>query len=461
MAKRSAHDQRGQLRDSVQRHVRNDSAVDFFNLLTGPELLAATESHLPEHRERLYPPTVTLSMFIKQALDQDASCQRAVNGWAAQRVAEGLPMNSVRTGGYCRARQRLPSAMVSELTRETGALLCSQSMKRWRWRGRVVKLVDGTGISMPDTPDNQACFPQPGTQAEGVGFPQLRLVGVVCLSTGALVDAAVGPLEGKGNSEHNLIRGLLGAFSAGEIMLADALYASYWLMADLYSAGVDVVMEQHGSRTTDFRRGRRLAAREHVVIWDKPRQRPPWMSQDRYHGYGDTPTVREVDVGGRVLVTTMFNRRQAPKKALAQLYTQRWHVELDLRNIKTTLGMEVLRCKTPEMVEKELWVNLLAYNLIRVLMAQAALASGLLPRELSFKHTVQLWLQWVARHTRGTEASQLEALFCLIAQIEVGNRPGRLEPRARKRRPKPYPWLKVPRRIAKQQIRTLGYLPNS
>lgn len=460
MGKRITSGRRGQLRDSVRQHARDDSAVDFFNLLTGPGLLALTEAHLGEHRERVYPPTVTLSMFIKQALEEDGSCQRAVNGWAAQRSADGLSVHSVRTGAYCRARQRLPTAMASELTRETGTLLCSQSMKSWRWRGRVVKMVDGTGISMPDTPENQARYPQPGTQAAGVGFPQLRLVGVLCLSTGALLDAAFGPFEGKGNSEHDLVRKLLGTFAPGEVVLADALYCSYWLIAALQGAGVDVVFEQFGARQTDFRRGRRLATRDHVVTWDKPRQRPQWMSKEAYDEYPDTLTVREVEVDGRVLVTTMCNRRRAPKKALSQLYTQRWHIELDLRNIKTTLGMEVLRCKTPDMVEKELWVNLLAYNLIRVLMAQAALGAGLLPREISFKHTAQMWLQWTPLRTRGTESSQLRALFILVAQIRVGNRPGRLEPRARKRRPKPYPWLKVPRRLARQQIRTLGYLPN-
>jgi hypothetical protein len=172
--------------------VCEHSAVDFFNVLTGPLLLELTEAHLPAHRERLYPPTVTLSMFIKQALDEDGSCQRAVNGWAAQRVAEGLRPQSVDTGAYCRARQRLPVEMVAALTRETGKLLCAQADTGWRWRGRTVKLVDGTGLSMPDTPDNQARYPQPSSQAPGVGFPLARLVGVICLSTGAVIDAVIG-----------------------------------------------------------------------------------------------------------------------------------------------------------------------------------------------------------------------------------------------------------------------------
>ena len=324
-----------------------------------------------------------------------------------------------------------------------------------------MKLVDGTGISMPDTSDNQAQYPQSSNQAPGVGFPLARLVGVICLSTGAVVDAAIGPFAGKGHSEHGLVRELLDGFCAGEVMLADALYCSYWLIAMLQSAGVDVLFEQHGSRITDFRRGHRLGTRDHVVTWRKPVARPSWMTRAQYEAYPDELTVREVAGEKRVLVTTMLDPRKTRKKDLLELYTQRWHVELDFRNIKTTLGMEVLRCLTPQMVEKELWVNLLAYNLIRLLMAQAALEVGLHPRELSFKHTVQMWTQWILLHSGRGQDWQRDTLFQLIAQVRVGHRPGRLEPRARKRRPKPYPWLKVPRPLARQQIREFGYLPNA
>lgn len=461
MVKRSAKRLLEQRRTAVRNHGRNETAVDFFNLLTGQRLLNVTEEHLPEHRERLYPPTVTLSMFIKQTLDEDGSCQRAVNGWAAQRAADGLSSQSIRTGAYCRARQRLPTAMVSALTREVGSMLCAQAKTGWRWRGRNVKLVDGTGISMPDTACNQARFPQPSTQAKGVGFPLIRLVGVICLSTGVVLNMAMGQFEGKGRSETDLFRSLLGTFRAGDVVLADALYCSYWLIATLRELGVDVLFEQHGTRRTDFRRGRKLGAREHVVALRKPYDRPRWMTREQHASYPDEVAVREIDDGGRVLVTTMLDPRRSPRKALCDLYAQRWNIELDFRNIKSTLGMDVLRCHSPEMVEKELWVNLLAYNLIRVLMAQAAELSGLHPRELSFKHTVQMWTQWpLLRANRSARRLQAQ-LFALIAQVIVGHRPGRLEPRARKRRPKPYPWLKVPRAQARQQIRTLGYLPNA
>ena len=195
---RNARNVLHQRQTRIGRQSKATQAVEFFNVLTSPHLLKTTESLLPEHRERLYPPTVALSMFMRQVLEADGSCQKAVNGWAAQRAADGLTACSVRTGGYCRARQRLPLEMVSSLTRETGRLLSQKALAQWLWRGRAVKLVDGTGISMPDTPQNQAVYPQPSSQASGVGFPLARLVMVICLATGAALDAAIGPHSGKG-----------------------------------------------------------------------------------------------------------------------------------------------------------------------------------------------------------------------------------------------------------------------
>lgn len=461
MTDRNVQQRYQQHRRKIHRQARQTEAVDFFNVLTGPDLLEETEAYLPAHRERLYPPTVTLSMFMKQALSADRSCQRAVNAWAAQRTAEGLAVQSIHTGAYCRARLRLPIEMITALARESGRLLCTQAQHGWRWRGRVVKLADGTGISMPDTPENQACYPQPRSQAKGVGFPLARLVGVICLSTGVVLDAAMGPHEGKGNSELDLFRGLLDTFHGGDVLLADALYCNYFMISSLQAAGVDVLFEQHGSRITDFRRGKALAKRDHIVRLRKPSARPKWMSREQYAAFPDEITVREVKVNGQVLLTSMTDHRQVRKRELSQLYAMRWSVELDLRNIKTTLDMEVLSCLSPQMVQKELWVYLLAYNVIRFLMAQAAHSAGMHPREVSFKHTVQMWTEWISRSLVGRCLGTEADLLRLIAQLPVGKRPGRLEPRARKRRPKSYQWLKVPRNKARRQIRLHGYLPNA
>jgi hypothetical protein len=439
----------------VTRRASEHAAVDFFNLLCGPELRAKTEEHLPEYRERLYTPTVALSMFMKQALSADRSCQNAVNGWAGQRTAEGLSVERVGTSGYCQARQRLPLGMVKGLAQEVGRLLSDRAPMGWSWRGRPVKLVDGTGISMPDTPANRSCYPQLSSQAAGVGFPIARLVTVICLSTGAILQGQMGPFEGRGHSELDLFRSVQQTFVAGDVMLADALYCNYFTIAALQRMGVDVLFKQHGSRKTDFRCGQKLGKRDHQVYWPRP-ARPYWMSPEEYADLPAQLCVRELQVGQGVLVTTLLDSRAVCKRELSRLYEQRWHVELDLRNIKTSLGMEVLSCRSPQMVEKELWVYLLAYNVVRLLMAQAAVEHGVLPRQLSFKHTAQLWAQWQCSACENTQA----ILPRLIGQVRVGKRPGRMEPRARKRRPKSYQWLKVTRRKAKQQIRRYGHLPN-
>lgn len=456
MRNRNAEFEQQQHQRDIQGAIRRIDAVDFFNALTGPELLGITEAHLPEHRERLYPPTVTLSMFMGQVLNSDGSCQHAVNAWAVRREAEGLRECSSRTGAYCKARQRLPVEMVQALTRSSGAKLSERAAPAWRWHGRTVKLVDGTGISMPDTPENQSAFAQLSTQAKGVGFPIARFVGVICLATGAVIDGAIGPFCGKGNSELGLLRSLQGAFASGDVMLGDALYCNYFLIATQMAAGIDVLFAQNGARITDFRRGQLLGVRDHVVSWPKPLIRPQWMSKQHYEEFPAQITVREVKVGKRVLVTTMLDPKQVCKNELSELYAMRWHNELDLRNLKTTLGMEVLSCNTPQMNTKELWVHLLAYNVIRLLMAQAALNAGVHPRTISFKHTLQLWTQWLCqRLTNNPVHSAL--LFRLIAQSKVNHRPGRIEPRARKRRPKPYHWLKESRPRARRRIQTQGH----
>ena len=452
---RKARSDLHQRRSRITRRSGSTEAVEFFNVLTSAQLPETPKALLPEHRERLYPPTTTLSIFMRQTLEADASCQKAVNGWAAQRAADGLRACSVRTGGYCRARQRLPLEMVRALARNTGRLLSQKAHTHWLWRARAVKLVDGTGLSMPDTPENQAVYPQPSTQATGVGFPLARLVMVICLATGAALDAAIGPHLGKGSGELGLVRQVLGSLRPGDVMLADALYCNYFLIATLMAAGVDVLFEQNGSRTTDFRRGQSLGTRDHIVRWPKPASRPQWMAPEQYANAPDELVLRECKVAHQVLVTTLLDHRRVSKDDLSQLYARRWNVELDLRNLKTTTGMDVLRCQTPQMADKQLWVHLLAYNVIRLLMAQAASHADVDPRNLSFKHTVQLWTQWVACALSATHDGG--RLFALIAQCQVGHRPGRIEPRMRKRRPKPYPWLKTPRAHARRQVQRHGH----
>lgn len=241
--------------------------------------------------------------------------------------------------------------------------------------------------------------------------------------------------------------------------VTSCFYATYFLLCALQARGVDGVFEQQGARrrSTDFRRGQRLGQRDHLIELRKPKVKPDWMTQAAYEQAPDTMKVRELRTGGKILMTTLHCPKRTNKAALKALYRDRWHVELDLRNIKTTLGMEMLSCRTPAMAEKEIWVYLLAYNLIRLLMAQAASLADLNPRQLSFKHTLQLWIAWRQNGTGGHNDSQLATLFILIAQQQVGNRPGRIEPRAMKRRTKPFPLLTKPRPSAQEDVRNYGH----
>ncbi len=453
----TARQQRRARKKEVQKVARRVDSMSFFNLLTGPELLEKLEALLPEYRDRKYPPTITLAMFLGQVLSTDGSCQNAVNEAIISQLLKGKNPGSANNGPYIEARQRLPQDMVRGLAEHIAGQLNTHTPTRWLWRARHVKLVDGTTTQMADTPQNQAQYPQHGSQKDGVGFPIARLVGVISLANGAVLDVGMGPYKGKGTGEYALFRELLKCFVKGDIMLADSYYCSYFLIAALLAMGVDFVFEQHGARDTDFRTGEKLGSRDHVVTWSKPKVRPDWMTAQEYASFPAELTVREVKVGKKILVTSFLKLREVSKRDLGKLFLQRWNVELDLRNIKDTLGMGELRCRSPEMCEKELWVYMLAYNLIRLLMAQAAVQAGVLPRELSFKHTVQVWLAWSRQQFRSDAPEDLAALFRLIAYVRVGKRPGRIEPRVLKRRPKPFARLHIPRRRARRNIKLYGH----
>ena len=446
-------------RQRVRHYAGNTDSYAMFNLLTGPQLLDRVEQLLPEHRERLFPPTETLSMFLAQALSADGSCQQAVNDAMVKRVISGMEPGKTNTGAYCKARARLPLTMVSTLALQTGAIVAKGAAPWWHWQSREVRLVDGATVTLPDTEENQAAYPQSSSQKAGLGFPICRVVALLCLGSGALLNASTGPCEGKGSDEQSLLRSMLDTLKRDDILLGDAFYATYFLLCELVCRGVDGLFEQHGSRkrSTDFRKGEKLGVRDHLIVLTKPKKKPDWMSQDEYDQAPGTLKVREFKAGGKIMVTTFLCPKQAPKAVLKALYRCRWNVELDLRNIKTTLGMETLRCKTPEMAIKELWVYLLAYNLIRLLMAQAALLADQIPRQLSFKHAVQIWSSWQQRGGGTHDAVSINALLILIAEPRVGLRPARLEPRAVKRRPKPFPRLIKPRQVAREEVRKNGH----
>jgi len=259
-----------------------------------------------EFRNRIFSPIVTISAFIFQVLSEDHSCQEAVARVMAELVAQGKPPCSPGTGGYCQARQRLRNKLVWRLLRAVGNALHDQTPSHWQWKGRKVVLVDGTTISMPDTPKNQAKYPQSESQKKGVGFPVLRLVAAMSLATGAVIDLAIGPYQGKQTGEHALLRQILSGLHSGDVLIGDRYYCSYFLIAALLAMGVDGVFQNHASRKTDFSKGQHLGNEDHVIKWQKP-IRPDWMDQQTYDNVPDTLKVRETSVKGRVLISTFLD----------------------------------------------------------------------------------------------------------------------------------------------------------
>jgi Transposase DDE domain len=450
----------------LRRQFLQDGDLAFTTVLT-EDVIAQALATAGGWLDRIFSPLVTLWVFLGQVFSADHSCRAAVARLIAHRVAGGQDPCSARTGAYCRARKRLPEAFFSETALRTGRALDDGVDKGWRWKGRRVYAYDGSSVTMPDTPANQAAYPQPVAQKPGLGFPLARLGAVFSLACGAVVGLGTCRYAGKGQSDLGLLRTLLDLFRPGDVMLADRLMCAWTEMVMLQQRGVDSVCRFSSHRTADFRRGRRLGEGDHVVEWPKP-PKPRSIDREAYAALPASLTVREcrVRVGQpgfrtRVLVvaTTLLDVEAFTKDDLAQLYRARWNAELDLRSLKQVLQMDVLRCKTPELVRKELWAHILAYNLIRTVTAQAATRHGIEPRSISFKGTLQtLEAFQPVIALRGERDSAFrrdlyERLLDAVASHRVGDRPDRYEPRRRKRRPKPYDRLMKPRHEAKQALR--------
>ena len=408
----------------------------------------------------IYTPAVTVWVFLSQCLSMDHSCRDAVARLIAWRVARGLRTCSADTGAYCTARADLPEAVCCQLVRQTGAGLEQAAPAEWLWHGRRVRVIDGSTITMADTPQNQAEYPQLKSQAAGCGFPIARIVVVFSLAVGTVVEAALGKYEGKQTGENSMFRSLHDCLAEGDVVLADRYFSGWFDLALVAQRGVDVVVRKHQLRATDFRTGERLGKDDQRVRWSKP-QRPPWMSVEEYAALPDELVLREVRVrvsqkGFRtkqlVVVTTLLDAEDYPRDQIAELYRRRWQAELHLRSIKTVLQMDHLRCKTPHRARNEFCMHLVGYNLIRQAMTLAALQSGAQPWQVSFKGALQTVNQFLP--TLGSSASLdawCDALLSAIATHLVGNRPDRYEPRLTKRRPKKFKHLRRPRATYKKR----------
>jgi len=402
----------------------------------------------------VYTPAVTVWMFLSQCMSADHSCRDAVARLAAWRVAKGLSPCSAETGGYCIARSHLPEEACRQLVRQTGQELENETPAEWLWHGRRVRVVDGSTVTMADTPKNQAEYPQLKSQQRGCGFPIARIVVVFSLAVGTALEAAIGRYEGKQTGENSMFRALGDCLSKGDVAVADRYFSGWFDLALLKRHGVDAVVRKHQLRATDFRTGQRLGKEDQLVRWNKP-ARPKWMERDEYQSLPDELVLREVRVrvkqkGFRtkslVVVTTLTDANEYPAVEIAELYRRRWQAELNLRSLKVVLQMDHLRCKTPLRVRNEFYMHLAAYNLIRRAMALAAFQSHVCPWQLSFKGALQTLNNFLPQLAcQGSVDAWCRALADAIATHDVSNRPDRYEPRLTKRRPKKYKHLRQPR----------------
>lgn len=443
--------------EEVRARFARGQGLPFADALTERSILDALDEHDVQYRDRLFSPATTIWGFLSQVLSEDHSCRDAVSRIIAHRAASGLEPCSPNTASYCAARARIPTAVLRSLTRRTAQQLQEGLPEEWKWNRRNVFIADGSHVSMPDTEANQAAYPQPAVQQDGIGFPLARLTVLLSLATGACHDLAIAPYAGKGTGEKTLLRQMYDTLKPGDVLLADALFDDYFIACELRQRGIELVARAHYQRveTQTVQSG----PEGDVIVWHRP-NKPHGMKGEQYRTYPETLRMRQVSVDARdkdnrveqfKVVTTILDAA-IDGVQIGALYERRWAGEIDIRSIKSTMKMDVLRCKTPAMVRKEIWAHLLAYNLLRTVMAVAANENGIEPREVSFKGAKQVVTAFAPKLEAARpedRAALLDAMLASVAYHRVGDRPGRWEPRARKRRPKPTKRLNQPRRVAK------------
>jgi Transposase DDE domain len=441
----------------VRVRFARGQGLPFADALTEHQIRVALDHQGVQYRDRLFNPSTTIWGFLSQVLSEDHSCRDTVSRIIAHRAAAGLPVGSANTASYCNARTRLPTGVLRTLAKRTAQQLQDSLPQAWKWHGRSVFIVDGSHVSMPDTEANQARFPQPTVQKPGLGFPLARVVVLLSLASGACHDLAIAPYAGKGTGETTLVRELYDTLAPGDVVLADALFDNYFIAWELRQRGLELVArvqaERVGTRTVESRPD------GDIIVWQRP-NKPRGMTGAQYRSYPESLIMRQVSVDARAsnnraerfkVITTMLDAASDGGQ-IGHLYERRWDGEVDLRSIKSTMKMDILRCKTPAMVEKEIWAHLLAYNLLRTVMAVVAVENGVEPRALSFKGAKQTLTAFAPKLEAAPPEQRLglvDVLLKVVAYHRVGNQPGRWEPRARKRRPKPGNRLMQPRHIAK------------
>ena len=424
--------------------------VELAGLLPTAQVQAACATAEYQDRGIVYTAATTLYAFLAQMLRADRSCQQTVSGVAAHRVANGQRPCAADTGGYCKARQRIPEAVFTTLFEQAGRETEDRLGEKGLWCGRRVRVIDGSTLQIADTEANRREYPLQRGLQPGCHYPVVRILAVFSCAVGVVLQALLRPYQGKGTGETGMLRDLADFFSPGDVQLNDRYYGGYWDIAFWQQRQVDLVTRLPASRRSDFRRGQRLGKNDHRVTWRRT-ERPEWLTLAEAANFPETLTLREVRVpvtipGFRtrevIVITTLLDPVAFPAHEVAGLDRRRWQAELHLRSLKTHMEMDYLRTKHPETVRKEFFIHLLAYNLVRRVALEAALANHLEPWQISFKGTLQTLNEFLARFHRATVVEQwVESWLRTIAQIQVGHRPDRIEPYAVKRRPKNYPPL--------------------
>lgn len=435
------------------RHVRQGD-FELQALVPEKEIDDAVVATGYRDRGVLYTAVSTVLTFLGQVLRADRSCQRAVNALAAHRVAKERAPCSADTGGYCKARKRLPEAVCKTLMQQSGVKLEAEAPTSWHWQGRRVLVADGSTLKIADTEANRKEYPLQHGIVPGTSYPVVRILVLFSLAVAGVIDGLLRPYQGKGTGETAMLRDLADHFRPADILLGDRYFSGYWDIAFWLRRGVDVVTRLSNNRKSDFRRGQRLGPDDHLITWRRT-ERPEWITPAEAKDYPAELVLREIRVrmdvpGFRVeeiiVITTLTDAENYPASVIAELYRQRWQAELHLRDLKTQMGMEQLTTKSPALVRKEFAMYLLAYNCVRRITVEAALAAGAQPWQISFKGAWQSLTEFLARlHGCANVIAWLEALLATAAQTRVGDRPDRHEPYRVKRRPKEFPFLNEPR----------------
>ncbi len=437
--------------------------LPFQELLPESEIQKIIDELQIKYRCRLFDPFVTLWAFLSQVLDVDKSCHNAVSRIIAYLGGEGVEIPSTNTSAYCQARSRLPEKLLEKLFGSVAQKLEEKVVSEYLWCGRHVKVIDGSTVSMPDTVENQKAYPQPKSQKPGCGFPIAKIGVIFSLATGAALALAIDVLN---THDIQLARKLYQFLNPLDVLLGDRAFCAYADLVLIKNLECDAVFRKHQSRKTSMRQGKIIGESDKLVIWQKPHKCPKGLSQETFAALPLTLVVREINYyiiipGFRTeqvsLITTLLDTEIYPTLDFVRLYGFRWDVEVNLKHLKTTLGMEVLRCKTPSLVRKELYVYLLAYNLLRSLMWSASTTYGTPPLRLSLQGTRHHLTHFISvlLAADSTQHYQIyRTLLKVIVHKSVPDRPGRSEPRVRKRRPKSYPLMKQPRHEYAVQLQT-------